>query len=125
MNEPADWQDAACRGKPLAWWFAMGGMTARARLVCSGCPRQRDCVAWSLRQGADLHGIWGGLTPAERERERAWRARHGEPVCAVCAVAPAHKEALRQHLAAHRAAGASLSYRRDRITLMRQEETLR
>lgn len=109
-DDPADWADAACRGKPSDWWFPMvspgrlglAGNWGRARRICDSCPRQAQCADWALRQ-VDLHGIWGGLTPSERDRERDTRRRAGIPVCPLCAARMPHHLALAAHLdAAHK-----------------------
>lgn len=42
-------KQAACRGKPLFWWFD-NSYAAKAREVCSGCPVVSDCLEWALRE---------------------------------------------------------------------------
>lgn len=67
-------EDGACVGKPAHWWFptANGGTYDRARRVCVTCPVQAPCLAQALRDEAgslcNRYGMWGGLTPPERER---------------------------------------------------------
>ncbi len=36
-----------------------------ARETCRGCPVKPDCLEDSIRHG-DQHGIFGGMTPQER-----------------------------------------------------------
>ena len=38
---------------------------AAAKAVCHRCPVTGECLAWAQESGQD-HGIWGGMTPAER-----------------------------------------------------------
>lgn len=106
MTEPRDWADAACRGRPVDWWFpprrpgpgGMAGNVARGIEVCSTCPRQADCIDWSIAQPDHLDGVWGGLRPGERDREREWRRLHGQPRCDLCGEPFLHLLALRRHV---------------------------
>ncbi|WP_234809173.1 WhiB family transcriptional regulator [Mycobacteroides saopaulense] len=41
----------------------------RAREVCRGCVVATQCLAYAL-ETEDSHGIWGGMTEAERQRFR-------------------------------------------------------
>lgn len=34
--------------------------------ICAGCPVQAACLRHALTAG-ERHGVWGGLTPSERE----------------------------------------------------------
>lgn len=54
-----------------------GGATActsLARTICAGCRVRVECLAAALEYDASDqwggHGVWGGLTPAERRRLR-------------------------------------------------------
>jgi WhiB family redox-sensing transcriptional regulator len=38
---------------------------ARAKLICAACHVHRECLDFALRV-REPHGIWGGLTEAER-----------------------------------------------------------
>lgn len=40
-----------------------------AKAVCRSCPVRDLCAAWAIPQ-ANLDGIWGALTPPERQRLR-------------------------------------------------------
>ncbi len=65
-----DHPDRACAGKDTRLWFPEGGSNgAKAIRVCRECPLVDACAAWSLRQPR-LHGVWGGLTEADRDRMR-------------------------------------------------------
>jgi len=80
-----DWQDhAACRGMPLDWFFSPGthAPDPRATAACVRCPVWQDC----LRAGLGEHGLWGGMTEAERanweRRERRAKQRQREGAAA-------------------------------------------
>ena len=71
----ASWQrHAACRG-PIAKVFfppsapesrsAREAREARAKAICRSCPVREECLAYAL-EIAEPHGIWGGLSEAER-----------------------------------------------------------
>jgi WhiB family transcriptional regulator, redox-sensing transcriptional regulator len=40
---------------------------ARAKMICAQCIVQQECLEFALRVH-EPHGIWGGLTEAERRR---------------------------------------------------------
>ena len=40
-----------------------------AKALCAGCPIRDDCLARAIKHD-EQHGIWGGLTPDERNRLR-------------------------------------------------------
>lgn len=42
---------------------------ARAKVICGGCAVRRECLEFALTHG-QVHGIWGGTTPEDRQRER-------------------------------------------------------
>jgi WhiB family redox-sensing transcriptional regulator len=44
-----------------------------AKVVCSRCPVQTECLTWALEAGVD-HGVWGGQSEDER---RAYKRRQG------------------------------------------------
>tara|TARA_R110000868_G_scaffold234537_1_gene488218 strand:- start:1434 stop:1745 length:312 start_codon:yes stop_codon:yes gene_type:complete len=54
-------------------WFAdidAGFNHARlAKQFCSTCPVKRQCAEYAIA-AVELHGIWGGTTPREREKFR-------------------------------------------------------
>jgi WhiB family redox-sensing transcriptional regulator len=75
-NSPrTDWQhDAACRGEFAATFYPplrpekKDERLAReraAKAVCRACPVREACLDHALRYD-ERHGIWGGLTDAER-----------------------------------------------------------
>lgn len=68
----ADWTEkAACKGQPADMFFPPpdsgpnGGKAAKA--LCASCDVRPECLAFALRTGQE-HGVWGGLTPGERQR---------------------------------------------------------
>ena len=78
VEAPPRWQTrAACRDHDPDLWFPVPGREAAyrpARRICHGCPVRADCLDYAQRNG--LHdGMWGGLTPTEREPEVTKRRR--------------------------------------------------
>lgn len=80
---PGAWsRDAACGdarddrhypvGRSGAEGLARG--LAEAKQVCAGCPVRAECLAHAIEQGED-HGVWGGLSPAERRAVTRRRGR--------------------------------------------------
>ena len=61
---PAWHARAACReAADVATWFpGRGEDAAPAKAVCAGCAVRQECGSWAEQQGADLSGIWGGLS---------------------------------------------------------------
>ena len=61
---------AACLNRDPAWWDYDGGLMTRegrkAIEICGTCPVRDECLRTALEQGHET-GIWGGLTPAERQ----------------------------------------------------------
>ena len=78
MNIPTpSWLDrAACSDDVADLFFqpqaAHGGDYAPARSVCRRCPVQSECLTHAL-DNDERYGMWGGATPAERERMRPAR----------------------------------------------------
>jgi WhiB family transcriptional regulator, redox-sensing transcriptional regulator len=67
---------ASCRGPESALFFPpplperreeREGRETKAKEICHECPVQRECLEFALRV-REPHGIWGGLTEAERRR---------------------------------------------------------
>jgi WhiB family redox-sensing transcriptional regulator len=67
------WDQAACRGKPLAWWFPEStgerGIYDAARQICRHCPVAADCLTYAEAYEC-THGMFGGLTRDERRPPR-------------------------------------------------------
>lgn len=76
------WQvKAACRGPQAAVFFPPSYVErkddklereSRAKAICSLCSVREDCLEYALRI-REPHGIWGGLTEAERRNVLARR----------------------------------------------------
>lgn len=86
LRPPAWTRSAACAGQVTAeedWWHPREDLSpsekaaqvAVARLVCSRCPVRHPCALEALT-GSIAHGMYGGLTPADR---RKIAGRHGYP----------------------------------------------
>lgn len=43
----------------------------KAKSLCDTCVHQEDCAEWGILM--ETHGIWGGLTPKERQLIRRRR----------------------------------------------------
>jgi WhiB family transcriptional regulator, redox-sensing transcriptional regulator len=69
------WQaKAACRGPHTAVFFPPShferkddreAREAQAKSICATCRVRRECLEYALRT-RESHGIWGGLSEAER-----------------------------------------------------------
>ena len=79
-----EWRrDAACLGLDQTLFFGVeregvkGGFDreriATAKAICGGCPVKEECLDYALYTN-ERHGIWGGLSFAERRRIRKTRA---------------------------------------------------
>jgi WhiB family redox-sensing transcriptional regulator len=70
-----DWQvRAACRGLSASIFFHPDNERGRfrrqreaaAKAICDHCPVRLQCLDWALSV-REPFGVWGGLTPAERD----------------------------------------------------------
>lgn len=69
LDQRPTWhRQAACRGGVAGVdWFAPGAAgVERAKEACGDCPVLDECRDWALEQGPELHGVWGGLSKADR-----------------------------------------------------------
>jgi WhiB family redox-sensing transcriptional regulator len=76
-TKPAgDWQDhAACQGRDVEDFYVPSNRAtdhARAKAICRTCPVADQCLEHALASGEE-HGVWGGLTPHERDIVRRSR----------------------------------------------------
>lgn len=84
-----DWswtEQAACSEHDTALFYPTDESNAAAyavaRRICGACPVQMDCLNTALAL-KEKHGVWGGLSPAQRQRTSPgpspttrWRRRH-------------------------------------------------
>jgi WhiB family redox-sensing transcriptional regulator len=70
-----DWQvNAACRGTDTSNFYhpenergpSRVKREMRAKAVCAGCPVIENCLRWAL-DTREPYGVWGGLSPEDRE----------------------------------------------------------
>lgn len=96
------WQTrAACRDADPELFFvpgddytapAVAAQVAAARRVCLSCPVRVECLSWAVEASED-HGLWAGMTPAERRAIRCERSAgvphpeiDAEPMCPACSL---------------------------------------
>ncbi len=64
-----DWDElAACRGRTDVDFFPENPWSKAAKpaiKVCRSCPVRNKCLEYAIANEIN-HGIWGGMTPAER-----------------------------------------------------------
>lgn len=67
---PMPWAiQAACKGKPTAWWYSDTPDHQRTALaICRGCPVKDECADAGRTRGEE--GIWGGELHIDRGRRR-------------------------------------------------------
>lgn len=114
-TEPGeDWRDNALCAQidPELFFPDKGGSSREAKLVCSLCPVQTDCLQHALT-ARERFGVWGGLSERERRSvERCHRSpvitascgtpagatrhyKHGESLCQPCRFAVRAESAFR------------------------------
>lgn len=53
---------------PDAWHPEGEGATlSPAKRICKRCPVRRPCLEFALAEGLIYDGVWGGLSPRERQ----------------------------------------------------------
>lgn len=74
-------RNGSCTGKPVEWFYPEAPRTRqsiinnRAALkLCEECTIVDSCLNYALE--FELHGIWGGTMPREREEIRRSRGIH-------------------------------------------------
>lgn len=130
MNPPAflrhTTHTAACAAPdvdPDLWHSDKPAHERHAKTICASCPLLAPCQDHGLT-AREAHGVWGGLTEADRRRIRRGtpthtcgtrsalmaHRRHGE-TCAVCNKAEAARvaEGRRQRLAVEHARGGTVA----------------
>jgi WhiB family transcriptional regulator, redox-sensing transcriptional regulator len=80
MDSSRWWERAACRSVDPELFFPVseigpaGRQVARAKAVCAGCGVSALCLEYALST-RQVHGVWGGLTEAERRAAAVRRGR--------------------------------------------------
>ena len=87
-TSPRGWRElAACAAHSADLFFpsdAGGGCYAEGKLICADCPVRVACLDYAKREHIE-HGLWGGLTPAERSgRSIRVERKRTTPRCVVC-----------------------------------------
>ncbi len=106
LSPPQTWTANALCTNPGAdpdWWHPDASDVQTRRLavaICHACPVVADCLAYALADEGELHGIWGGLTAAQRQTH----ARGGDPTphspTERCGSEPGYRRHRRHHEAA-------------------------
>jgi WhiB family redox-sensing transcriptional regulator len=69
-----DWMsDAVCTEYDPDTWFPTPGdniSVQKVKEICAGCPVRLECLAYAIDNGFD-EGVFGGMTPKQRNRHRA------------------------------------------------------
>lgn len=76
---PGEWtDDAACDDQPQELFYpddnAPPETWAVGKSVCARCEVRQQCLEYALK-GREKHGLWGGLTPRERNKVKRQRDR--------------------------------------------------
>jgi WhiB family redox-sensing transcriptional regulator len=74
IADALDWrQHARCGGVDPEIHFPAHDAdgTAAAKRICRKCPVKSECLAYALEHD-EQHGVWGGMTPAERRKHVAY-----------------------------------------------------
>lgn len=71
-------KQAACAGQDPELFFAehATGSYTEARTICATCPVTAECLAWAVNTNTKF-GLWGGLTPHQRQHLRRRSRHHG------------------------------------------------
>ena len=76
-----NWRSSgACRSADPDLFFPVPGhgpaekQIARAKMICAGCGVRRECLEFAMAHD-QTHGIWGGTTAEDRQRDRRRRRR--------------------------------------------------
>jgi WhiB family redox-sensing transcriptional regulator len=66
---------------PETWFPQVGdsyGDSRTAKKLCNECPVKTECLTFALANN-EMFGIWGGLTPKERQRIKPHGGLGGRP----------------------------------------------
>ena len=64
---PAWHAEALCAQSDPDAWYPDREPAAAVLRVCAACPVRPDCLGQALAD-AEMHGVWGGTTPAQRRQ---------------------------------------------------------
>lgn len=70
------WMDEAlcAQTDPELWFPDKGAPNGKAKAICGQCPVVTQCLTYALKHGM-THGIWGGLSAAQRQEIMPDQAR--------------------------------------------------
>lgn len=80
MRSPMQYEDPVCgdiKGSDQVFYPETNNKSElipiydEARRLCSICDHLNECAEWGIHYEA--HGVWGGLSPSEREKARRRR----------------------------------------------------
>ena len=80
MREPYWYEAPLCAEIGGDWWFIdKDDNNINASLpksVCGRCEHRVECAEWGIQN--EEYGIWGGLTPRQRQKIRTERRKLGQ-----------------------------------------------
>lgn len=70
-NGDTGWQQLALCAEtdPDAFFPEEGGSQRIPKNICKDCPVRVRCLEYAIRNN-ETHGVWGGLSPSERQKLR-------------------------------------------------------
>jgi hypothetical protein len=77
MRSPMEYERPLCQEVPWDLFYPevpekeMYSVYLDARKVCNLCEHRDECAEWGITY--EIHGMWGGLTPVQREKIRSKR----------------------------------------------------
>lgn len=73
-NGDLDWQHLALCAEtdPDAFFPEEGGSQRIPKEICNSCPVRLQCLEHAIRNN-ETHGVWGGLSPRDRQKIRKQR----------------------------------------------------
>jgi WhiB family transcriptional regulator, redox-sensing transcriptional regulator len=90
----ANWRSsAACLSADPDLFFPISStgpaerQITRAKVICAGCPVRIQCLDFALTHD-QTHGIWGGTTAEDRQRDRRRTRRRAAAKRTVAAYPP-------------------------------------
>lgn len=99
-DHKANWRiHAACGGHDQTAFFGVvegsrrvqAALVSKARAVCFSCPVRNDCLEDAVARGEEF-GVWGGLTPEERETRFGLKSKTA--VCPCCGAGDADRSGM-------------------------------